>query len=224
MSGKQNRLMVTAQNLKSSLQLGLAALDLNLNEVQQSQLLAYLNLLEKWNQAYNLSGIKDVSKMVSYHLLDSLAIAPIIDGSNILDVGTGAGLPGIPLAITFPEKQFLLLDSNGKKTRFLFQVKTELGLDNVEVFHDRVESFQCPRQIDIVLCRAFAAVGKSAEKTSHILNEHTKLLAMKGQYPDEELAVLPMAFEIIKSHELTIPGVEGSRHLLEIGRAGNNAN
>ena len=215
--------MVTAQDLKSSLELGLAVLDLNLNEFQQGQLLAFLNLLEKWNQAYNLSGIRDIDQMVSYHLLDSLAIAPFIDGSNILDVGTGAGLPGIPLAISFPEKKFMLLDSNGKKTRFLFQVKTELGLDNVEVFSDRVESFQCPRQIDIVLCRAFAAIGTAIEKTSHILNKQTRLLAMKGQYPDEELANLPAAFELTNSHELTIPGVEGSRHLFEIGRTGNIA-
>jgi len=133
--------MVSPQELKSSLQSGLAALELSLNEIQQNQLLAYLSLLEKWNQAYNLSGIRDVSQMVNYHLLDSLAIASFIDGNIILDVGTGAGLPGIPLAISFPEKQFLLLDSNGKKTRFLFQVKTELGLDNVTIFHDRVENF-----------------------------------------------------------------------------------
>jgi len=214
--------MVSPQELKSSLQSGLAALELSLNEIQQNQLLAYLSLLEKWNQAYNLSGIRDVSQMVNYHLLDSLAIASFIDGNIILDVGTGAGLPGIPLAISFPEKQFLLLDSNGKKTRFLFQVKTELGLDNVTIFHDRVENFHCPRQIDIVLCRAFAAIGQFIEKTSHILSENTRLLVMKGQYPDEELTELPEAFEMTKSFELTIPGVDGSRHLLEIGRVGSN--
>jgi 16S rRNA (guanine527-N7)-methyltransferase len=216
--------MVSPQELKSSLQSGLAALDLSLNEAQQNQLLAYLSLLDKWNQAYNLSGIRDVGQMVNYHLLDSLAIASFIDGHCILDVGTGAGLPGIPLAISFPEKKFLLLDSNGKKTRFLFQVKTELGLDNVAIFHDRVENFHCSGQIDIVLCRAFAAIGQFIEKTSHILSENTRLLAMKGQYPDEELGELPMAFEMTKSHELTIPGVDGSRHLLEISRVDSNAN
>lgn len=202
---------------------GLARLDIHLDKAQLLALVEYLLLLEKWNSAYNLSGIREADKMVAYHLLDSLAIAPHIDGSNILDVGTGAGLPGIPLAICFPDKHFLLLDSNGKKTRFLFQVKTELGLDNVSVFHERVESFQSPVQIDIVLCRAFAALDRFVEQTSHILKGQGRVLAMKGQYPEAEIKRLPGSCKVVKTTAVEVPGVDGPRHLIEIAAAGAQA-
>lgn len=208
--------------LMASLQDGLSSLGLNPDVQQQEALIAYLILLDKWNNAYNLSGIKDVRQMVAYHLLDSLAILPFIAGMKaytFLDVGTGAGLPGIPLAICCPGKKFLLLDSNGKKTRFLFQVKTELGLDNVMIFHERIENFQSSEQIDIVLCRAFAPLDRLAEQTSHILNDKGRLLAMKGQYPEDEVMAMPDSFEVRKVAEIHVPGVEGSRHLIEIGRS-----
>lgn len=203
-------------HLQALLQQGLARLGLELDASRLGCLVDYLLLLEKWNSAYNLSGVRDIDKMVSYHLLDSLAIAPFIDDNRILDVGTGAGLPGIPLAICYPDKHFMLLDSNGKKTRFLFQAKTELGLDNITVFHARVESFQSQEQIDIVLCRAFAALDRIVELTSPILNGKGRILAMKGQFPDDEISRLPATTKVLRSVTLEVPGVEGNRHLLEI--------
>lgn len=207
----ESKLLLTEQ-----LKTGLSILDLELDNAKVEQLVQYLQLLDKWNKAYNLSGIKEVQRMVPYHLLDSLAIVPHIQGNIILDVGTGAGLPGIPLAICFPQKRFLLLDSNGKKTRFLFQVKMELGLGNVEVFHNRLETFQCQEQIDIVLCRAYATLGKVVSQCGHLMKTGCRLLAMKGQYPEEEIAELPASFMFVKTSELNVPGVDGTRHLIEI--------
>ena len=205
-----------SEKLKQQLQTGLSSLGLDLSNAQQNKLVHYLILLNKWNKAYNLSGIKEIEQMLSYHLLDSLAIIPHIDGKLILDVGTGAGLPGIPLAIFYPDKKFFLLGSNGKKTRFLFQVKTELALENIEVFHNRVETFQSPEQIDIVLCRAYATLDKITMQCGHLLNDDSKILAMKGQYPEKEIADLPKSYKFNKTIELSVPGVEGYRHLIEI--------
>ena len=208
--------MESTLSLTEQLKTGLSSLDLDLDNEKVEQLVQYLQLLDKWNKAYNLSGIKEVQRMVAYHLLDSLAIVPHIDGNIILDVGTGAGLPGIPLAICFPEKMFLLLDSNGKKTRFLFQVKMELGLDNVEVFHNRLETFQSQEQIDIVLCRAYATLAKVVSQCGHLMKADCRLLAMKGQFPEEEIVELPASFRFVKTNELNVPGVDGTRHLIEI--------
>lgn len=215
--------MSSRAHLADILTAGLDQLALTLDDKQQAKLLDYVILLDKWNSAYNLSGIKVIDQMVPYHLLDSLALVPFIKGKNFLDVGTGAGLPGIPLAICFPQKQFLLLDSNGKKTRFLFQVKTELGLENVSVFHERVENFQSPQQIDIVLCRAFAALDKFVHQSAQLIGQSGKLLAMKGQFPEAEIAALPDTFAVTATTEIVVPGVEGTRHLIEISPSGGHS-
>ncbi len=207
---------VDHQALARELHQGQQRLGLALNSTQQAQLMQYLGLLERWNQAYNLSGIKEVDRMLRLHLLDSLALVPYIDGDTILDVGSGAGLPGIPLAIALPGKQFILLDSNGKKSRFQFQAVTALGLDNVKVENGRVENFQSNRQIDIVVTRAFSSLRQTVEWLLPLLSRKTRLLAMKGQYPEQEVREIPSGFQLLASHALDIPGMEGERHLLEI--------
>ncbi|MDT8398174.1 MAG: 16S rRNA (guanine(527)-N(7))-methyltransferase RsmG [Pseudomonadales bacterium] len=195
---------------------GLQRLGLDLDAAKQSSLLAYLALLVRWNQAFNLSGVKEPERMVSLHLLDSLSIAPFVAGHRVLDVGTGAGLPGIPLAIAFPEKKFVLLDSNGKKTRFLFQAVTALGLDNVDIVNERAENFQSQDQIDIVVTRAFSSLNQSIRWTAHLFAEHGCLLAMKGLYPEAEVMSLLPGYTVRNTYALSLPEELEQRHLLEI--------
>ena len=213
--------METSQQKRAGeLARGVAELGLDIDRQMQETLLEYLQLLVKWNRTYNLSGIRDPDRMLGLHLLDSLSLLPFIDGNTILDAGSGAGLPGIPLAICMPGKDFILLDSNGKKTRFLFNVAANLHLHNVEVVKQRVEDFQSERQIDIVTTRAFASLGQTLAWTGHLLERGGRLLAMKGTYPEHEIASLPEDFYLRRTHTLTIPGESGSRHLLEITRGG----
>lgn len=207
---------------REQLRAGLAQLSLSLNDTQIDQLLDYLALLVKWNQAYNLTAIRDANEMVAKHLLDSLSIAPYIDGERFLDVGTGAGLPGIPLAICFPHKQFELLDSNGKKTRFLQQVIAELALDNCRVHRSRIESCALAANFDGILSRAFASLAAMTEACGPLLASGGVLLAMKGQYPAEELSQLPKPYIVKGSHALRVPGLAGARHLLVLSSDGSS--
>jgi len=198
---------------------GLKQLDIELSEEQQGKLLDYLDLLLKWNRVYNLTAIRDHHEGVVRHLLDSLAIAPHIDGEQLLDVGSGGGLPGIPLAISYPEKQFTLLDSNSKKTRFLVQAKGELGLDNLNVVHSRIEAFIPERPFDTILSRAFASLKDIITLTGHLIDEGGRVMAMKGQIDAAELAEIPQGYRVEKRIELTVPGLEQEqRHLLIIER------
>lgn len=208
---------VSEQQLANTLQRGVQQLGLNLNDDQVAQLLAYLQLLIKWNKAYNLTAVRDPLEMVNRHLIDSLSVVPYISGERIIDVGSGPGLPGIPLAICYPEMAVTTLDSNGKKTRFQLQVKGELGLTNLEVVNARVENCNF-EPFDQVISRAFASIEDMINWTHQLCSEQGVFLAMKGLYPEEELATLPEQYELKRCHQLQVPGTEGERHLLVIGR------
>ncbi|MBX9912640.1 MAG: 16S rRNA (guanine(527)-N(7))-methyltransferase RsmG [Pseudomonadaceae bacterium] len=197
---------------------GANQLGVSLSAEQQTQLLAYLSLLIKWNKAYNLTAVRNPDEMVSRHLLDSLSLVPFIDGDTWLDVGSGGGMPGIPLAILFPEKNFTLLDSNGKKTRFLTQVKLELKLSNVQVINARVESLQPEQPFAGIVSRAFSSLADFSNWTRHLGDQHTQWLAMKGLHPNDELHALPSDFILHGEHALAVPGCQGQRHLLILRR------
>lgn len=198
---------------------GLVAMDVSLSEAQQQQLLAFLNLLNKWNRAYNLTAVRDEREMVSRQLLDSLSILPRVTTRHLLDVGAGGGLPGIPLAIALPERRFTLLDSNGKKTRFLNQCVLELGLGNVEVIHGRAEACTPEQPFTQISSRAFTALENLVSWCGDLLANGGEFLAMKGQFPDDEVAALPAGWQVKSSHSLEVPGADGDRHLLVVARA-----
>jgi len=202
--------------LRERLREGIGQLGLREKPESLDALVTYLALLQKWNEAFNLSGIRDPLQMVSQHLLDSLALSPYLQGETVLDIGSGAGLPGIPLAIFNPDKNFILLDSNSKKTRFLFQVKLALQAANLEVENSRAEHYQCQRQIDIVTSRAFGALASQVEIAGAATGNQGVLLAMKGSYPEQEIARLPKGYSVSRAVRLTVPGVTGSRYLIEI--------
>lgn len=207
--------------LATRLAAGLRELGLDLAPAAREQLLVYLEQLHKWNKAYNLSGIREIHAMLDLHILDSLALAPWIDATPIADVGTGAGLPGIPLAICFPDKEFRLIDSNSKKTRFIFQTAALLGLRNVEVVHCRAEDYESKPQVAIVTSRAFASLRDFVERCEHMLadNGNAKFLAMKGLIPHDEIAELPARFTVVAIHPLSVPGSTHARHVLDIRRS-----
>lgn len=208
---------------KAPLLAGANKIGLSLSAEQSQQLLAYLALLCKWNKAYNLTAIRDSQQMIALHLLDSLAIIPELEqlppqkiqaGSQWLDVGSGGGLPGIVLAIMCPQIDFTLMDSNGKKTRFLQQVKLELNLHNLTVVKSRVESFNSDKTFDVICSRAFASLQDMVNWSRHLLGQGSIYFAMKGQQPDEELAALPDDIRLLASKPLSVPDVEGERHLI----------
>lgn len=204
--------------MAASLEAGMQSMAIDYSAEQRDQLLAYLQLLITWNRAYNLTAIRDPAEMVKLHLLDSLTVLPHIQGKRLIDVGTGAGLPGIPLAIMCPDRHFTLLDSNGKRTRFLFQARCELGLANVSEIQSRVEEHRPDRGYDAVLSRAFTSVADMVNKCAHLLTTDGLFLAMKGKFPQSELSEVGKAYKVDVSHTLQVPGVEGERHLIVISR------
>jgi 16S rRNA (guanine527-N7)-methyltransferase len=190
---------------------GCAELKLEISEDKASKLLSFIDLIEKWNKAYNLTAIKNKQDMVVLHMLDSLTTLPYLHGKRIIDVGTGAGLPGIPLAICLPELSFTLLDSNAKKTRFVQQAVLELKLTNVEIQHSRVEDFIPTQPYDTVLTRAFAELSDIIAMTKHLLAGNGKLIAMKAKCSDEELRKVTAQTTVIP---VKIPGNDAERNLI----------
>ena len=198
---------------------GLKALGIALPAGAEAALLAYVELLVRWNQAYNLTAVRDPAEMVSRHLLDSLAILPFVSGPDLADVGTGAGLPGIPLAVARPDLKFTLVDSNGKKTRFVTQAMAELKLANVTVVQARTEAWQPAAPFAQVVSRAFASLGDFARLAGGLAIPGGTLLAMKGADPKDEMGALPAGFRVVKVHPLKVPGLGAERCLVEIGKA-----
>lgn len=222
---------------QAQLAAGIAALGLALPAGAEARLLAYLALLDKWNRVYNLTAVRDAGRMVSHHLLDSLAAVPVFDeilaarphpspppegeGASVglrpptaIDVGSGGGLPGIPLAIVRPELRVTLIDSIAKKTAFLLQAKAELGLANVQVITGRVEDFRPEAGFDVITSRAFSDLNAFVTLTRHLLNPGGCWLAMKGLYPHEEIAGLPSGVRVSADHALAVPGLDVTRHLI----------
>lgn len=214
--------MAQALSLAAQLSAGLKDLSLTLSPKLQQQLLDYVALLHKWNRVYNLTAVREPAEMVTRHLLDSLAVWPYVQGRRVLDVGTGAGLPGIPLAIVSselsPQREFVLLDSNSKKTRFVQQAVTELGLHNVQVVQSRTEDWQTAQPFDTVLSRAFAAVADMLAGCGKHCTADGVILAMKGADPQAELTDLDPAFAVEAVHRLVVPGLAEERHLVCLRR------
>lgn len=203
-------------SLRPQLQQGIDALGLTLASAVVDNLLQYLQEFARWNKAYNLSAVRNIDQMVSRHLLDSLAVLPHLPAGRFIDVGTGGGLPGMVMAICRPEQPLTLLDSNGKKTRFLFHVKTQLGLDWVSVENCRVETHTPEQKYQGVVSRAFASLADMTYWCQHLLADGGRFYAMKGQYPEQELQAIANDYLLEDSIALAVPGEEGERHLLTL--------
>lgn len=192
----------------------LAEAGISLSDQQQQQLVAYVEMLHKWNKAYNLTSVRDPNEMLVRHILDSIVVAPHLQGTRFIDVGTGPGLPGIPLSIVRPESHFTLLDSLGKRVRFLRQVQHELKLTNIEPVQSRVEDFPAEPPFDGVISRAFASLNDMVSWCHHLPGDAGRFYALKGQLPEDEIALLPAGLTVESIVELKVPHLEGERHLV----------
>lgn len=204
--------------MKSLLDKGLAALAINPSDHQCAAWMAYVALLVKWNKAYNLTAVRDPHEMIQRHILDSLSIAGHIEGNQLLDVGAGAGIPSIPLAILWPERQFTALDSNGKKTRFMTQVKHELDLDNFIAVQTRVEDYRHTPLFDGIMSRAYASLADFVNSSQHLLAPEGAFWAMKAVIDANELSEVPKPYKVSACLPLYVPGCEAERHLIAIRR------
>ena len=199
---------------RDQLAAGVEALGLELPDTAIQKLVDYLEHLARWNRVHNLTAVREVSQMVPRHLLDSLAVLPHVNGPRLIDVGSGAGLPGVPLAIADPGIEVCLLDSRGKRIGFLRHVKTALGLDNVSVVHSRVEDYRAERRFDTVIAPAFSSISNLLAAAGHLCAANGRVLAMKGAYPGEEIAAMPAEWRLQQTLPLRIPLLDGQRHLL----------
>lgn len=202
-------------SLKNTLENLLAKTDLTLSEIQINQLIQYVELLNKWNKAYNLTSVRDPNDMLVKHILDSLMVGHVLEGTDFIDVGTGPGLPGIPLAILFPERNFVLLDSLGKRITFLRQVVFQLKLNNVTPVLSRVENYQ-EKQFDGVLSRAFASLLDMIDWCQHLVEQNGRFYALKGVQPSDEMALLPDNIQVKSVHQIVVPTLDAERHVIEL--------
>ncbi len=203
-------------NAPQPLRRGLVALGVGLRDEQVERLERYLALLEKWNRVYNLTAIREPERMVTHHLLDSLAILPYVRGTRVLDVGSGAGLPGIPLALAAPELAVTLLDSSHKKSAFLQQAIAELRIANATVVVDRIESWPTEARFDTIVSRAFADLGQFASWSARLLAPAGVIAAMKGIHPRDEVERLPASFRVREVVKLDVPLLDAERHLVVV--------
>ncbi|AXD45584.1 16S rRNA (guanine(527)-N(7))-methyltransferase RsmG [Salmonella enterica] len=194
----------------------LADAGISLTDHQKTLLVAYVDMLHKWNKAYNLTSVRDPNEMLVRHILDSIVVAPYLQGQRFIDVGTGPGLPGIPLAIVLPDAHFTLLDSLGKRVRFLRQVQHELKLENITPVQSRVEAYPSEPPFDGVISRAFASLNDMVSWCHHLPGEKGRFYALKGQLPGNEIASLPDDFSVESVEKLHVPQLEGERHLVII--------
>lgn len=218
--------MLADVNLDTALADGIRSLGLSLADDARAKLGNYVELLVKWNRTYNLTAIREPAQMVTHHLLDSLAVLPHLppsSGSRILDVGTGAGLPSIPLAIAQPDRSIVAIDSNQKKVAFVTQAAIDLSLANVRAIATRIEGLKYPSSFDVIITRAFADLRTFFESSAKYLAPHGKLYAMKGVLPDEEIAALPATAEVVSTISLRVPELEAARHLIVMRPRGNIA-
>jgi 16S rRNA (guanine527-N7)-methyltransferase len=210
--------LILESELLAILQNSLEKCDLVVTPQQQQQLINYVLLMHKWNKTYNLTSVRDPRQMVIKHIIDSIVVAPFLESVCYIDVGTGPGLPGIPLAIMCPNKQFVLLDSLGKRVRFMKQVAYELKISNIQPVQSRVEDFVPDVKIDGVLSRAFASLKDMLHWCQHLVNSDGVFLALKGQLPTSELNELPLGFILQDTIKLNVPGLDGERHIVKIKR------
>ena len=203
-------------SLLEQLQVMLAKTELDITAEQQNKLIQLVELLVKWNKAYNLTSVRDPSQMLVKHIMDSIVVSPYLQGQRLIDVGTGPGLPGLPLAILNPDKQFVLLDSLGKRLRFIRQAVLELGLTNVEFIQSRVEEYQPAEKFDVVLSRAFASLEDMLFWCKHLPKSTGHFLALKGQFPEQEIKTLDSQFKFVESIALQVPNLEGERCLVKV--------
>jgi len=198
---------------------GARALGIELSDEQASKLVAHLDLLDDWNQRMNLTAIRDRGQQLTKHILDSLSVRPYLRGSRIADVGSGAGFPGIPLAVVLPDVHFALIESIGKKCRFLECVRDALSLPNVEVVQSRAEGFKPGERFDTVLARAVGPVADLVRVAGPLVAGGGRLLAMKGRFPEDELAKKLSGWKVAAVHRLVVPGLDEERHVVELCRS-----
>jgi 16S rRNA (guanine527-N7)-methyltransferase len=210
---------MTDASIRDSLEAGARAMGLSLSAGQRDSLLAVIRELEAWNRRFNLTAIRDPRDMVVKHLLDSLSVQRWLHGSSIADVGTGAGFPGLPLAVINPQRRFALIESTTKKARFVQHAAVAAGLDNVEVVNARSEAHRPSAPFDTVICRAVGKVSDFVRLAGHLCAPDGRMLAMKGQSPEAELQGLPKAWRVVAVHRLEVPGLDAERHLVELARA-----